>query len=194
MVVELGHVALIIAFLVAIVQMVVPMVGAQRGWADWMRVAVPAAVVQFALTLAAFLALMWAFVVSDFSVRLVALNSHSMKPLIYKVAGTWGNHEGSMLLWMLILTLFGAMVAVWGGNLPPALKARVLGVQATIAVAFFGFILADLEPVRAAGEPAARRQRPEPAPAGSRASPSTRRSSTSATSGSRWPIPSPSPR
>ena len=90
------------------------MVGAQRGWADWMRVAVPAALVQFALTLAAFLALMWAFVASDFSVRLVALNSHSMKPLIYKVAGTWGNHEGSMLLWMLILTLFGAMVAVGG--------------------------------------------------------------------------------
>ena len=112
MVVELGHVALIVAFLVALVQMVVPMVGAHRGWADWMRVAAPAAVVQFALTLAAFLALMQAFVVSDFSVRLVAANSHSAKPLIYKVAGTWGNHEGSMLLWMLILTLFGAMVAV----------------------------------------------------------------------------------
>ena len=90
------------------------MVGARRGWADWMRAAVPAAGVQFALTLAAFLALMRAFVVSDFSVRLVALNSHSAKPLIYKVSGTWGNHEGSMLLWMLILTLFGAMVA-WGG-------------------------------------------------------------------------------
>ena len=119
-----------------------------------MRVAVPAAVVQFALTLAAFLALTWAFVVSDFSVRLVALNSHSAKPLIYKVAGTWGNHEGSMLLWMLILTLFGAMVAVWGGNLPPSLKARVLAVQATIAVAFFGFILATSNPfVRLADPP-----------------------------------------
>ena len=126
MIVELGHIALILAFLVAIVQMVVPMVGASRGWADWMRAAVPAATVQFALTLAAFLALMHAFVVSDFSVRLVALNSHSLKPLIYKVSGTWGNHEGSMLLWMLILTLFGAMVAWWGGNLPPTLKARVL--------------------------------------------------------------------
>ena len=75
MIVELGHVALILAFLVAVVQMVVPMVGAARGWADWMRLAVPAAIVQFALTLAAFLALMHAFVVSDFSVRLVALNS-----------------------------------------------------------------------------------------------------------------------
>jgi cytochrome c-type biogenesis protein CcmF len=154
MVVELGHVALIVAFLVALLQAVVPMVGASRGWADWMRVAVPAAVVQFVLTLAAFLALTWAFVVSDFSVRLVALNSHSAKPLIYKIAGTWGNHEGSMLLWMLILTLFGAMVALWGGNLPPSLKARVLGVQATIAVAFFGFIILTSNPfVRLAAPP-----------------------------------------
>ncbi len=141
MIVELGHLALILAFLVAIVQMVVPMVGAHRGWADWMRVAVPAASIQFALTATAFLALMYAFVTSDFSVRLVALNSHSMKPMLYKIAGTWGNHEGSMMLWMLILTLFGAMVAWWGQNLPPALKARVLAVQATIGVAFFAFIL-----------------------------------------------------
>jgi cytochrome c-type biogenesis protein CcmF len=111
-----------------------------------MRTAVPAAIVQFSLTLTAFLALTRAFVVSDFSVRLVAANSHSMKPLIYKIAGTWGNHEGSMLLWMLILTLFGAMVAWGGGNLPPALRARVLGVQATIAVAFFAFILLTSNP------------------------------------------------
>ena len=109
MIVELGHLALILAFLVAVVQMVVPMVGAARGWADWMRLAVPAAMVQFALTLAAFASLMRAFAVSDFSVRLVALNSNSAQPMVYKLAGTWGNHEGSMLLWMLILTLFGAM-------------------------------------------------------------------------------------
>jgi cytochrome c-type biogenesis protein CcmF len=145
-IVELGHLALILAFLVAAVQAVVPLVGAHRGWADWMRVAVPAASVQLALTAFAFLALMWAFVTSDFSVRLVAENSHSMKPMLYKVAGTWGNHEGSMMLWMLILTLFGAMVAWWGENLPPALKARVLGVQATIAVAFFAFILLTSNP------------------------------------------------
>ena len=141
MIVELGHMALILAFLVAIVQAVAPMVGAQRGWADWMRVAVPAASAQFALTAAAFLALMWAFVTSDFSVAGRRGNSHSAKPLLYKISGTWGNHEGSMMLWMLILTLFGAMVAWWGKNLPPALKARALGVQATIAVAFFAFIL-----------------------------------------------------
>ncbi len=141
MIVELGHFAVILAFVVAIVQMTVPMIGAQRGWVDWMRVATPAASVQFLLTAIAFLALTWAFVTSDFSVRLVATNSHSAKPMLYKISGTWGNHEGSMLLWMLILTLFGAMVAWWGTNLPPALKARVLSVQASIAVAFFAFIL-----------------------------------------------------
>ncbi len=141
MIVEIGHMALILAFLVSIVQMTVPMIGAQRGWIDWMRVANPAASAQFLLTLAAFLALMWAFVISDFSVRLVASNSHSAKPMLYKISGTWGNHEGSMLLWMLILTLFGAMVAWWGHNLPPSLRARVLAVQASIAVAFFAFIL-----------------------------------------------------
>jgi cytochrome c-type biogenesis protein CcmF len=144
--VELGHLALILAFLVAIVQMIVPMVGAARGWSDWMRVAVPAATVQFILTLVAFLVLMTAFATSDFSVRLVAENSNSAQPLIYRLSGTWGNHEGSMILWMLILTLFGAMVAWWGENLPPTLKARVLSVQATIAVAFFGFILLTSNP------------------------------------------------
>ena len=146
MIVELGHFALILALLVALLQAVVPMVGAARGWADWMRVGVPAAGVQFVLTLAAFLALMHAFVVSDFSVRLVADNSHSLKPMLYKVAGTWGTHEGSLLLWVLILTLFGAMVAFWGGNLPPGLRARVLAVQATIAAAFLGFILLTSNP------------------------------------------------
>ena len=154
MTIELGHLALILAFVVAIVQMIVPMIGASRGWSDWMRLAVPAASVQFILTLAAFAVLMHAFAVSDFSVRLVALNSNSAQPLIYRVAGTWGNHEGSMLLWMLILTLFGAMVAWWGGNLPPPLRARVLSVQATIAVAFFGFILLTSNPfIRLANPP-----------------------------------------
>jgi cytochrome c-type biogenesis protein CcmF len=155
MIVELGHVVLILAFAVALVQTVVPMVGASRGWDDWMRVAAPAAQVQFLLTLGAFLALVWAFVVSDFSVRLVALNSHSAKPLLYKVTGTWGNHEGSMLLWILILTLFGAMVATWGRMLPPALKARALAVQAAIAAAFFAFVIFTSNPFwRLAAPPA----------------------------------------
>ncbi|MCU9839779.1 heme lyase CcmF/NrfE family subunit [Ruegeria sp. WL0004] len=141
MVTELGHFALILAFMVAIVQMVVPMVGAQKRWTSWMAVAEPAAGIQFLLTAFAFAALVWAFVTSDFSLRVVTLNSHSAKPMLYKISGTWGNHEGSMLLWVLIVTLFGAMAAWFGGGLPPALKARVLAVQSAIAVAFFAFIL-----------------------------------------------------
>lgn len=141
MIAELGHWALVVAFGAAIVQMIVPMIGATKGWNDWMRVAIPASNVQFFLTAFAFGALTFAFITSDFSVALVANNSHSAKPMIFKVSGTWGNHEGSLLLWVLILTLFGVMVAWWGGNLPARLKARVLSVQAAISVAFFAFLL-----------------------------------------------------
>ena len=141
MITELGHFSLILAFGVAIIQMVVPMIGAHRRLPGWMAVAEPAAGAQFALTALAFGALMWAFITSDFSLRLVVANSHSAKPMLYKISGTWGNHEGSMLLWVLIVTLFGAMAAWFGGGLPPTLRARVLSVQAAIAVAFFAFIL-----------------------------------------------------
>ncbi|MEO1732667.1 MAG: heme lyase CcmF/NrfE family subunit [Pseudomonadota bacterium] len=141
MITELGHFALILAFMVAIIQMIVPLVGAHRRWDGWMAVAEPAATAQFLLTAFAFAALMWAFVTSDFSLRLVVLNSHSAKPMLYKISGTWGNHEGSMLLWVLIVTLFGALAAWFGGNLPPTLRARVLAVQSAIGVAFFAFIL-----------------------------------------------------
>ena len=141
MVTELGHFALILAFMVAILQAVVPLIGAHKRWHGWMAVAEPAANVQFLLTAFSFGALMYAFIVSDFSLRLVVLNSHSAKPMLYKISGTWGNHEGSMLLWVLIVTLFGAMAAWFGSNLPPTLRARVLAVQSAIAVAFFAFIL-----------------------------------------------------
>ncbi len=110
---------------------------------------------------------MHAYVVSDFSVANVAENSHSTKPLIYRISGVWGNHEGSMLLWVLILSLFGAAVAVFGNNLPATLKANVLSVQGSIALAFLLFILADLKPVRAPRSCAYRRARLEPDPAGS---------------------------
>jgi len=141
MITELGHFALILAFLVALVQAVVPMVGAHKRWHGWMALAEPAATAQFLLMAFAFGALMHAFIVSDFSLRLVVLNSHSAKPMLYKISGTWGNHEGSMLLWVLILTLFGATAAWFGGNLPPTLRARVLAVQSAVALAFFAFIL-----------------------------------------------------
>ncbi|MCA8869002.1 MAG: heme lyase CcmF/NrfE family subunit [Rhodobacteraceae bacterium] len=138
---ELGHFSLILAFAVAIVQMIVPMVGATKGWQNWMDMAAPAAMAQFLLTSLAFGALVYGFATSDFSIRLVAENSHSAKPMLYKLTGTWGNHEGSMLLWVFILTLFGAMVALFGRNLPDRLKARVLSVQSAVAVAFFAFLL-----------------------------------------------------
>ncbi|MEM6488565.1 MAG: heme lyase CcmF/NrfE family subunit, partial [Pseudomonadota bacterium] len=111
------------------------------GWADWMRSAAPAALVQFALIAVSFAALTHAFVTSDFSVKLVADHSHSAKPLLYKVTGVWGNHEGSMLLWVLILALFGAMVAAVGRRLPRPHKARARAVQGMIGVAFLAFTI-----------------------------------------------------
>ena len=141
MITELGHFALVLAFMAAIVQMIVPMVGASKRWPGWMAVAEPAATLQFLMTGFAFAALTHAFVTSDFSLKVVVDNSHSAKPMLYKISGVWGNHEGSMLLWVLIVTGFGATAAWFGGNLPPTLRARVLSVQAAIAVAFFAFIL-----------------------------------------------------
>ena len=128
MIVELGHFALVLALAVSLVQMAVPAIGAHRREAPLMHVAEPAALLQFGLVALAFAALTYAFVVSDFSVKLVYDNSHSAKPLIYKVSGVWGNHEGSMVLWVLILALFGALVALFGNNLPDTLRARVLAV------------------------------------------------------------------
>src|SRR4028118_276737 len=126
MFVELGHFAQILALGVAILQSVVPMVGAHKGWRNWMEMAAPAATAQFLLIAFSFLAVTWAFLASDFSVSLVVANSHSDKPWLYKLTGVWGNHEGSLLLWILILALFGAAAGAFGRGLPLPLKARVL--------------------------------------------------------------------
>ena len=146
MIAEIGHFALILALAVALVQAVVPLAGAQKGNAAWMAVAEPAAAAQFACVAIAFGALIHGYVTSDFSLLNVAQNSHTLKPLLYKVAGTWGNHEGSLLLWITILALFGLAVAVAGRNLPPGLRARALSVQAMIAVGFLLFILLTSNP------------------------------------------------
>ena len=146
MIIEIGHFALIMALLVAAVQMVVPAWGAHKRDARLMAFAESAAVSQLVLILIAFLALMHAYVTSDFSVANVAANSHSQKPLIYRISGVWGNHEGSMLLWVLILATFGAAVAVFGNNLPATLKANALAVQSSIALAFLLFILITSNP------------------------------------------------
>lgn len=146
MIVELGHFALILALGVACVQALVPMVGAQRGWTGWMAVAAPAALAQAGLIAVAFGALTWAFVTSDFSLRLVVANSHTLKPLIYKISGVWGNHEGSLLLWCLILAVYGAAVAGFGGRLPVRLQARVIAVQGAVGAAFLAFLLLTSNP------------------------------------------------
>ena len=141
MIAEIGHFALILALLAALVQGTLPMIGAHRGDGVWMALARPASVAQLLFIAIAFFALMYAFVVSDFSVANVAQNSNSAMPMLYKVSSTWGNHEGSLILWVLILAVFGVAVAAFGNNLPPALRARVLGVQAWIATGFLAFSL-----------------------------------------------------
>jgi len=143
---EIGHFALVLALCVAVLQSTVPLIGAARGDAALTAWARPAALAQFLFIAIAFFALMHAYAVSDFSLVNVASNSNSMKPLVYKLSGVWSNHEGSMLLWVFILSLFGAAVALFSGNLPPGLRARVLAVQAMIGVGFLLFILLTSNP------------------------------------------------
>ena len=138
---ELGHFALILAFAVAIIQVVVPTVGIFKNDNGVKYVASVATLGQAWLLTVAFACLTYSFVVSDFSVRLVFLNSHSLKPMIYKISGVWGNHEGSMLLWGYILALFGAAAVVFGKGLPVGLKSKVLVVQGAIGVAILAFII-----------------------------------------------------
>ncbi len=141
MIPELGHYALVLALGLALIQSVAPVVGARRNDATLMQLANSTAVVQFIFVAISFAALTACYVRSDFSVATVYENSHSMMPLIYKFTSVWGNHEGSMLLWVLILAVFGAAVAAFGVNLPATLKALVLAVQSWIASAFYLFIL-----------------------------------------------------
>lgn len=141
MIAELGLFCLILALLVALTQAVFPLVGAARNDFALMSIAKPAAILQFLLVATAFGCLMYCYVTSDFSVLNVAENSHTDKPLFYKVTGVWGNHEGSMVLWELILTIYAASVALFGNNLPAGLRARALSVQSMISFGFLLFIL-----------------------------------------------------
>ncbi len=146
MITEIGHFALVLALVLAVAQATLPLIGAQMGVRAWMALAKPAALGQFVFLLISFAALVHAFVVSDFSVGVVYLHSHSQTPLIYKIAAAWGQHEGSLLLWVVILAFFGALVALFGDNLPPRLKARALAVQAMIGVTFILFTLLTSNP------------------------------------------------
>jgi len=146
MIAEIGHYALVLALILTLVQSSLPLVGAARGNTAWMALGPAAALGQLLFVATAFAALTWAYLVSDFSVANVAQNSHSAKPLLYKITGVWGNHEGSMLLWVLILALFGAAVAAFGRNLPDTLRVRVLAVQGLIGIGFYLFILLTSNP------------------------------------------------
>ena len=146
MIPELGHYALVLALALGLIQAVAPVIGARTNDITLMRLANSTALMQFFFVALSFAALVTCFVTSDFSVRIVYENSHSLMPLVYKFTSVWGNHEGSMLLWVLILSFFGALVAAFGTNLPLSLKALVLAVQSWVASAFYLFILLTSNP------------------------------------------------
>lgn len=146
MITEIGHFALVLALAVAAYQTLVPQWGAWRNDGPLMASASMAAVLQLLLLAISFAALTHGYLTSDFSVLNVAENSHSDKPLLYKISGVWGNHEGSMLLWVFILALFGAAVAIFGRNLPDTTKAHILSVQGSVGLAFLVFIVVASNP------------------------------------------------
>src|SRR5438105_12017608 len=141
MIPELGQVALLLALAVALIQGTLPLVGAARGRADWMALARPAAQTQFMLVAFAFIALMSCFVRNDFSLLYVASHSNSTLPLAYRIAGVWGGHEGSLLLWLLMLVVWMFAVAQRSRHLPAPVIARILAVMALIVAGFLLFML-----------------------------------------------------
>lgn len=138
---ELGQIALILALLVAMLQTVLPLAGAHRGKATWMAVARPAAYLQLSLVALAFIVLTAAFVTQDFSVKYVASNSNSLLPMVYRYTAVWGSHEGSLLLWALVLAIWTGAVALFSRGLPEVVMARVLGVMGVVAIGFLAFLI-----------------------------------------------------
>src|SRR5574342_1430945 len=141
MIPEIGHFALILALCVAIVQGSLPIYGAAVGNSALMAVAKPAARGQFLLVLIAFCCLGYAFAVKDFSVLYVAANANSKLPLHYRLAAVWGAHEGSLLLWTFILTVWMVAVTLFSRQLPSPMRARILGVMGFVSVGFLLFML-----------------------------------------------------
>jgi cytochrome c-type biogenesis protein CcmF len=155
MIAEIGYYALILALFISLAQSVVPFAAINRSAVSIIGFVCQAALCQLLFIAFAFACLTHAFVTSDFSVEIVAANSHTLKPLLYKFAGVWSNHEGSMLLWVLILALFGAAVALFGTNIPDRLRASVLGVHGLIGLGFLTFIVFTSNPfARLANPPA----------------------------------------
>ncbi len=146
MIPELGHFALILALFIAVVQTVIPVVGAARGKLAWIAMARPAARAQFVFVLLAFMLLVYSLVVNDFSVLYVASNSNSKLPVIYRISAVWGAHEGSLLLWALILCIWTVAVSIFSRNLPEVFVARVLAVMGAIGIGFISFMLLTSNP------------------------------------------------
>jgi cytochrome c-type biogenesis protein CcmF len=141
MIAEIGHFALLLALMTSVIQATLPLFGAHRQDRGLMSLASYCGVTSFVLVAISFAALAASFVNDDFSVKLVASGSQIAKPLIYKITGVWANHEGSMLLWVLILVVFSALIAMFGVNIPAPLKARVLAIQGMISTAFLSFLV-----------------------------------------------------
>jgi len=146
MIPEIGHFALIMALVVASIQMIFPLIGAARGNIALMSLARPAAQLQFILVAISFICLITSFVNNDFSVLYATNHSNSQLPLLYKISAVWGGHEGSMLLWMFMLSMWGLAVSIFSRKLPLDMVARVLGVMGFVAVGFFLFILITSNP------------------------------------------------
>lgn len=146
MIVEIGHYALVLALALSLMQTVLPFWGARARDTQLMALARPVALAQFAFVVLSYAALTYAHVVSDFSLANVVENSHSTKPLIYKISGVWGNHEGSMMLWVLILAICGAAMAAFSRGIPQKLLADALSVQGLLGVSFLLFILLTSNP------------------------------------------------
>lgn len=154
MIVELGHLSLILALMVSVATILFSFEGARRGHAASIAWSPKLSIIQFVLVSMAFAALTYAYVTSDFSVLNVALHSHTEKPLIYKISGVWGNHEGSLLFWALVLTLYGAAVSVFGKSLTPSFKARALGFQSLVISGFLLFMITTSNPFLRINPPA----------------------------------------
>jgi cytochrome c-type biogenesis protein CcmF len=143
---EIGHFALIVAVCIAIAQALIPLAGTILGVQRWIAMAVPAALGQLLFVGISYACLTWAFLVHDFSVLYVAQNSNSELPLIYRISGVWGAHEGSLLLWALVLALWTGAVALFTPNVPRAMRARVLAVLGLVSCGFLLFIIITSNP------------------------------------------------
>src|SRR5215510_4256041 len=141
MIPEIGQFALIIALLLALTQATLPLIGAQIGNRTWMSLAAPTGQAQFIFVAIAFCCLGWSFYTNDFSVLNVATNSNSKLPTAYRIAATWGSHEGSLLLWVLMLSFWMLAVSVFSRSLPEDMLARILGVMGLVSLGFLCFLL-----------------------------------------------------